>query len=308
VGRIATAVTVLSLAGSGVAGATTALYSHRHLRRPPAAIASILVSARAAMRAAQADLDQSFSGAAAARSTSATTPTSTVVVTTTTAAAGRAPTADPASDNDVPVFGPGTSFTADQRWVETALSDRQARLATLSGLISASSTLQSSDRTGLDGLVSAAQSACSSLQQSVPSDDSTGELQAAADEMIDSLHVYAILSPQVSETIGADAVTAAAAKLQALAPGLNTAIAAASANSRQMARLHELEQGLTAEADAASSLTTPLSAQLIGLSDANLSSAAPVLISALSSERVGLSDVTAADSDLRQLLALLAQA
>jgi hypothetical protein len=230
-----------------------------------------------------------------------------LVVVGTTASGGRVPTQDPASDNGVPDFGPRTSFTADEQWVERALADRLSRLASLSSTISASTTLQSKDRTSLDALVGNAQSVCTSLQQSVSGDFAAGQLQAAADELIESLHVYSILTPQVDETVVAEADNAAAAKLQTLAPGLNTAIAAAQVAAGRVGRLQTLLQGLSSDANAAASITGSVPARLIPLRDANQSAASPVLSSAVSELGTAASDLSAADSDLRRLLALLAK-
>ncbi|HTW98877.1 MAG TPA: hypothetical protein VMD59_08880, partial [Acidimicrobiales bacterium] len=263
----------------------------------PAAINQLLVSARSALHLAQSELRQSgASGHSVA-----------VGATATAASGSRGPSQDPTEDYYAPTFGPTISFSLAQRWMETALSDRLARIGVLSSSISSSATLTSSDRTGISGLVGNAQSVCNSLSQSVPGDSSNAQLQLAADQMIGSLHVFAVLSPQVNETVAADSANAAAAKLQALAPGLNTAIAAASGSSRQISRLQNLEQNLVTEANAAASFSGPLPAELIGLSDASLSSITS-LNTAMGSERSALYDLELADYDLRQLLNLLSRA
>jgi hypothetical protein len=238
---------------------------------------------------------------------SGTTSTSSSTTTTTTQP-GTAPTENPASDSAVPAFGAGTSFAADQAWMLTALGDRQARLGELSSTIASSKSLSSNDRSSLAGLVGAANTTCSQLRSSVPTDTTSAQLRAAASEMIGSLHVYAILTPQVNLTIAADANAASAAKLQALEPGLNTAIAASHATKAELSRLRALEQAFASAAGDAAGIAGPLGGQLAGLSDADLATALPVLTSAQTANEDAQNNLSAADTDLRKLLSLLASA
>lgn len=264
------------------------------------AVASVAVASLIAVGAAQASAGASGHPALPSSST-----TTTIVTANTTA--GVAPSESPTSDTSVPTFGPSTSFALDQSWMQTALSARQARLSMLAGNIGSSSTLRSGDHDALQALVSSAQSTCSQLQSAVSSATTTAQLRSDAAVMINSLHVFAILTPQVELTVDVDAFAAAAGKLEALEPELNTAIAAAHANSRKLARLQALEQELAAAASAASNLVAPLPGQLVALSDADLPAANPVLASAQSADRSARIELNDAGSDLRSLLSLLAE-
>ncbi len=288
----------------------------KRMRRGVASAAAVsLIGTAVAAQVAGVAVSSAASHASASATTTTTLashPTSSTItstsIPTTTTQPGTAPTQNPASDAMVPSFGPGTSFALGQAWMLTALSDRGARLSELAGMISSSKTLQGSDSASLSALVSSAQSTCSQLQSAVNADTTLVQLRLAATEMIGSLHVYAILTPQVELTVDADAIGDAAAKLEALEPGLNTAIAAAHATKRNLARLHDLEQSFAAEASAAAALVAPLSGQLVGLSDADLAAATPVLAAATGIEPRAERDVGEAGTDLRRLLSLLANA
>jgi hypothetical protein len=279
---------VASVAAAGVVGALAVQLAGAGL---PAAAASAPVAASAAAIAHP----QSGSSGGPGSST-----------TTTVAGGNAAPSENPLSDVYVPAFGPSTSLQLDQAWMMTALSDRQSRLSELAGDVSSSKTLASGDASSLSGLISNDQGTLSQLQSAVPGATSTSALRSEAAQMI-ALHVFAALTPQVQDTINAEAVGAAAAKLVALEPGLNTAIAAAHASPRQIARLQQLEQSFAADAGNAAGLVAPLPGELVALNDASLPAAQPVLSSAQSATQRGQRALVQAGTELRRLLSQLAQ-
>jgi len=213
----------------------------------------------------------------------------------------------PSSDAGAPSFAPGASFPDDQQWLETAVSDRLAKVGDLTGAIGASKALSTGDRSALTTLVGNAGSVLQSVSASLANDTTLAQLRTAANLVISSLHVYAILTPQVQMTIDADAVTAAAGRLQSLEPGLDTAIAAAHATRRNLFRLHQLDQRFVSDLNAASGATSPLPGQLLQLSGADLGAATPVITQAGAALAGAHTDMSDATATLREIVNLLSK-
>ncbi|MHB1890200.1 MAG: hypothetical protein ACYCUF_04890 [Acidimicrobiales bacterium] len=127
-----------------------------------------------------------------------------------------------------------SKFQEAKAKVEAALATRTSRLSSLSADVSASKTLTAQDRSVLASRLSAETAGISALAQKVPSDTTWKELDADAYSMVHDYRVFAVMSPQVDLTIGADAEAAIEWTLVGMEPGIQKAIADAANHGRDV--------------------------------------------------------------------------
>lgn len=108
-----------------------------------------------------------------------------------------------------------THFQRAQQKLESELSARVTRLANLSSDVTKSTTLTAANAAVLRAKLTAEQTSISSLVTAVPTYTTMAQLNAARTVMLRNNRVFAVMSPQVFETIGADAVLASDASLLA---------------------------------------------------------------------------------------------
>lgn len=145
----------------------------------------------------------------------------------------------------VAALGPATAALADttttstsvslwqqvQHKVAEALSDRQATLAKLTSSVGSNKYLSSGDRQTLQGLLAAETQGINQLAQEVgsatPQTTTIAQLRQDAFTMVHQYRVYLVMAPQVHLTEAADTQAAVEAKLTALEPKIQAAIATA---------------------------------------------------------------------------------
>lgn len=116
------------------------------------------------------------------------------------------------------------TFATAQKLLEAQLSARVAQLDRLSADVSGATTLTAAHSATLDTSIAAAQSSIDALAAKVPTDTTKAELRTDRRTMIRENRVFAVLTPQVFETIGADAVAAQVTALRNEEPGLLAAV------------------------------------------------------------------------------------
>lgn len=106
-----------------------------------------------------------------------------------------------------------SGFLKEQAALEQQLALRVTRLNNLSSDITGAKSLTSAHVTLLDTRLAAEKTSIEALVTKVPTDTTTAQLKADATTMLADNRVFAVMSPQVFETIGGDAVLAATSTL-----------------------------------------------------------------------------------------------
>ena len=110
---------------------------------------------------------------------------------------------------------PHSKFTQFQKQLEQQLTYRVNQLQVLSTYVTKATALSPSDASTLAARLAAATASINALLAQVPNDTTWAELKAAQKTMIQGNRVFAVLTPQVFEVIGADTIAAQAATMQA---------------------------------------------------------------------------------------------
>lgn len=108
----------------------------------------------------------------------------------------------------------GSRFQRQQTELEQALALRTTRLQDLVNDVSGAKTLSSAHADLLSARLATEQASIAALTAKVPTDTTLAEVAADRQAMLRDNRVFAVMSPQVFETIGGDAVLATAAGLQ----------------------------------------------------------------------------------------------
>ncbi|HVC24855.1 MAG TPA: hypothetical protein VND23_03775 [Acidimicrobiales bacterium] len=140
------------------------------------------------------------------------------------AVASATTTAPPPAPASTPATGP--HFTQQQQRLEQQLAFRVTTLGHLTADVDGSTTLSASDKTTLTTRLASETTAIGALVTKVPTDTTFAELKTDRSSMIEANRVYAVMVPQVFETIEADSVTSQVTALEA-----NEAALQASVNS-----------------------------------------------------------------------------
>jgi hypothetical protein len=116
------------------------------------------------------------------------------------------------------------TFATAQSKLEQQLANRVAQLGRLGADVTASKTLATAHAALLTGSIGAATSSINALVSSVPLDTKQSALNAASATMIKDNRVYAVLTPQVFQTIEADAISSQVVSFQADEATLQSAV------------------------------------------------------------------------------------
>ncbi|MCU1488902.1 MAG: hypothetical protein JWM85_307, partial [Acidimicrobiaceae bacterium] len=120
----------------------------------------------------------------------------------------------------------GASFTQLQQQLEQQIANRQARLANLTKDVAGAKSLTSAHATLLNTRLSAETTNIAALAAKVPTDTTNAQLSADRSAMLSDNRVYAVMTPQVFQTIEADSISAQVTTLQADEAGLQSEVAA----------------------------------------------------------------------------------
>ncbi len=152
--------------------------------------------------------------------TGATGATGAGATTTTTSAAG--PTGGSSKNNKSQVGRPG--FEAAQKQLENALQLRVEQLSKLSADVTSNSATLGNDAATLQQLLSTEQTSINGLVSQVQQATTRDELAAARKTMLVDNRVFAVMTPQVIESIEADGIVHQVQSLEADEPGLQAAV------------------------------------------------------------------------------------
>lgn len=110
---------------------------------------------------------------------------------------------------------PGAGFVTAQKSLEAQLANRTTQLQHLSADVTAATSLSASATSTLEARLTTEESSITSLSTKVPTDTTGAELGADRAAMFRANRVYAVMVPQVFETIEASVVAKQVTTLQA---------------------------------------------------------------------------------------------
>jgi hypothetical protein len=122
----------------------------------------------------------------------------------------------------------GGTFTQQQQQLEQQLAGRATQLSHLASDISGAKSLTTADANVLNARVLTEEASINALIAKVPTDTTRAELHADNAAMLKDNRVYAVMTPQVFVTIGADTVAAQANLLVLNEPALQSEVASIS--------------------------------------------------------------------------------
>ena len=114
----------------------------------------------------------------------------------------------------------GNGFALNQQKLEQQLAERATQLQRLTADVTNSKTLDPTHASVLTARLTSETSSISGLIAKVPTDTTQAQLNADRQAMLQDNRVYAVMSPQVFETISADAAMSQLVVLQAEEPQL----------------------------------------------------------------------------------------
>jgi hypothetical protein len=120
---------------------------------------------------------------------------------------------------------PSASFIAAQQALEAQLASRLTRLQHLEADVTAATSLSANTASTLEARLSTEESSIDSLIAKVPTDTTSAELRADRAAMLKDNRVYAVMSPQVFESIEASLVQVQVTTMQGNEPTLQTEVA-----------------------------------------------------------------------------------
>ena len=123
---------------------------------------------------------------------------------------------------------PSASFIAAQQALEAQLASRLTRLQHLNADVTGATTLSANTASTLEARLSTEESSIDSLIAKVPTDTTFAELRADRAAMLKDNRVYAVMSPQVFESIEASLVQVQVTTMQGNEPTLQTEVASLS--------------------------------------------------------------------------------
>lgn len=158
-----------------------------------------------------------------------------------------------------------SQFSAAQQKVETGLADRVTRLNTLLGDVqSAKQHLTSADQSALEHDISSVElPGIEALQPQAQSATTCAELKTVAHSMVYDYRVYVVMAPQTHLTIAADDAAFVDAKLTALEPRVEQAIANAKAKGKDVSGAEAAFADFQSQVSTAGSAVSGLSATLL---------------------------------------------
>ena len=141
--------------------------------------------------------------------------------------------------------------------LETALADRQTQLAKLTAQVKGSANLSPSDKSFLTGELATETSNIATLISDVPGDTTVAELQTHATAMVQDNRVFAVVTPQVRDSITADNELALDVTMSATGTSLSAALNARSTDpgyNNALQRFNKMVKVLTTTSTNASAV------------------------------------------------------
>ena len=187
------------------------------------------------------------------------------------------------------------------------IARRFATLDRLQGAVIAAPFLTASDRQALLDRIASTRTGLGSLKSEVDGDTTVEQLKVDLPRIATDFRVYLLLAPQVNLVRGADAATAAAARLGQEAQRLQQLIDFARSRGKDVAAAQAALVAMQHDLANAGAQLSGLSAKLLALTPAdwNDGSAKPVLDAARSAERSAHAELLSARRDAQAVIAAL---
>jgi len=192
-----------------------------------------------------------------------------------------------------PFIAAGTPLPAAITSLESALMTRMTALVTLQSDVAGSKSLTTADRTALDTVLATATTGITTLLSKVPADAKLAAVRADAAAMVLDYHVLSLVTPQVTVVIAADHDLARLSALDAQAPAIAAAIAAASQAHESVLRERTLQASFLSHLHTLSVLVSGLPASMLALGPSSIPGSLATLAAA---SRATVRAGTAADA------------
>lgn len=184
---------------------------------------------------------------------------------------------------------------------------RFVTLDRLQGAVIAAPFLTSSDRQALLQHIQGTRAGLTSLKAEIDADTTVDELKVDISRIATEYRVYLLLAPQVNLVRGADAISAAAARMDQEALRLQQLIDFAGSQGKDVTAAQAALDAMEHDLANAKAQVTGLSAKLLALTPAtwNDGSAKPVLDGARAAERAAHAELLSARKDARGVITAL---
>jgi hypothetical protein len=178
------------------------------------------------------------------------------------------------------------------------LQARSNRLAALSGVVSSSTTLTSSDRAALQAILVRDQQGMSSLETQASSASTCAQLSQIAHAMVYDYRVYVLASPQVRMVVAADDLAWAASRLAAIEPQAQAAVNSYPASGGHASALRQLLSDLESRVSSAQQSLGGVPPEVLALQPSGYPGNSSTLRQAASALRAAGADLKQAAHDL----------
>jgi hypothetical protein len=203
--------------------------------------------------------------------------------------------------------GTAAAVPVVQQRCESAITNRQTQIDQLDNRIAQAKLLTAPHSSTLSGYLSSSASGLTALNGQIGAATTLEQVGPLCKDIVFDYRIYVLRTPQVHLTIGGDTETAVVAKLQGVAPKLDSAIKAAQAKGQDVGQAPTLYADFTAKLADAASKSNGASDAVIGLtvSGYNDGTAKPVLQTTYQNLVLGHGDLIAARSDAAQIVQIL---
>jgi hypothetical protein len=184
----------------------------------------------------------------------------------------------------------------------------QRRLSTLGAdgtFVKDSSALSSSDRTTLEGQISADQEGLTALDKTIQSDTTYHQAWTDCQTIVTGYRVYVLEDPKIHEVIATDGVSKVNATFATLIPELQTLINNSSVSATVKAQAQADLNDLTSKVNASRTSISGVSASVINLLPAGWPGNQVDLKSAAENVKTARTDLTGAGADANHIIQLL---
>lgn len=185
------------------------------------------------------------------------------------------------------------------------ITRRLNQLGKLQSLIANAQKLSTADKTALSGEVSNTVSGLTSLKTKIDADTDLATLKTDVQAIFAEYRVYALVMPKVRLIRTADDQQAAEAKLQTLAGKLQTRIASAKANGKDVTTLQTQLDDLNAKVAAAQSISAGVEQKVLPLQPTDYNSDHGILSGYQSQLKTAHQDNQAAFQDAKAIVQAL---
>jgi hypothetical protein len=197
------------------------------------------------------------------------------------------------------------AFATLKEHCNVAVQRRLATLAADATFLKDSAAVSNSDRTALDGQISADQQGLTALDRTIQGDTTHQQAWADCQTIVTGYRVYVLEDPKIHEVIAADGVTKVDATFATLIPELQALINNSSASATVKAQAQADLNDLTSKVDAAQTSISGVSSSVINLTPAGWPGNHVDLKSAAQNISTAHIDLDGAGADANHIIKLL---